>query len=99
MRVTRRQVVQGIGAVGLGLAVGCGTWPGQAPPRIPTVGYLGNNPASSGEPDALRQGLAALGYVEGQTIHVEFRHADAATERLAVLAAELLKYSPDVLVA
>jgi hypothetical protein len=31
-RVSRRQLMQGAGAVGVGLLAGCGRWPGQAAP-------------------------------------------------------------------
>ena len=41
-RWSRRQVVQGVGAVGLGLLAGCERWPGQtAPPaKVPRIDYL-----------------------------------------------------------
>jgi hypothetical protein len=39
---TRRQVMQGAGAVGLGLLAGCGRWPGQgpAPEKVYRIGYV-----------------------------------------------------------
>jgi putative ABC transport system substrate-binding protein len=42
-------------------------------------------------------GLAELGYVDGQTISLEYRFANNALERLPVLAAELVAMHPDVL--
>jgi len=43
------------------------------------------------------QGLAELGYVDGQNISLEFRFANDELERLAALAAELVATRPDVL--
>jgi hypothetical protein len=65
---TRRQVVQSMGAVGLGLLVGCGVLPSQSQraANIPRLGYriFGRSGPSQGD-HAFRQGLAELGYVEG----------------------------------
>jgi len=46
--------------------------------RVPRIGYLGNSSPSL-EPDlveAFQQGLRNLGYVEGQTIVIEYRWAE-----------------------
>jgi putative tryptophan/tyrosine transport system substrate-binding protein len=48
---------------------------------------------------ALRQGLADLGYVEGQNIALEMRFPAEQYERFFVLAAELAQQNPDVLVS
>jgi putative tryptophan/tyrosine transport system substrate-binding protein len=42
-------------------------------------------------------GLAALGYVDGQNILLEFRFANHAIERMPTLAAELVAAQPDLL--
>jgi putative ABC transport system substrate-binding protein len=47
--------------------------------------------------DALRQGLRALGYVEGQTIALEVRWAEGRPERMREQI-ELLRLEIDVLV-
>jgi len=51
---------------------------------------------------AFEQGLRELGYVEGTNIIIERRYTDSAgnidEKRLAVLAAELVRLNPDVLV-
>jgi putative tryptophan/tyrosine transport system substrate-binding protein len=72
----------------------------QTPPRTPRVVFLSaGSPTSSGRSwDALRQGLRALGYVEGQTIALEVRWAEGRPERLRELAIELLRLEIDVLV-
>ena len=47
---------------------------------------------------AFRDGLRELGYVEGQNIVLEQRHAAGYSERLPELAAELLRLRVDILV-
>ena len=104
-RVSRRRVVQGAGAVGLGLLAGCGQWPGQAgqPRKVPRIGYLTGN--SSGAPSALasveafREGLQALGYMEGQNIAIEWRFAEGMYDRVPDLVAELIRLPVDMIVA
>ena len=46
---------------------------------------------------ALRQGLNELGYIEGQTIAIEFRTAEGRSERIPELVAELVGLKVDVL--
>jgi putative ABC transport system substrate-binding protein len=48
---------------------------------------------------AFRQSLQTLGYVEGRTAMVEEHYAGGQAERLADLAAELVRSKPDVIVA
>ncbi len=47
---------------------------------------------------AFRQGLAELGYAEGQNFVIEYRSADGRTERLGDLATELVRLKVDVIV-
>ena len=96
---SRRQFVQGVGAVGLGLLAGCGRWPGQgqAPTKVYRVGYLGTDPTAP-EHEAFREGLQEYGYVEGQNLAVEYRWADRAASS-DLLAAELVALPVDVIVA
>ncbi|HET6801737.1 MAG TPA: ABC transporter substrate-binding protein [Casimicrobiaceae bacterium] len=49
--------------------------------------------------EPFRQGLREVGYVEGENVAIEFRWAEGRHERLAGLAAELLRLDVDVLVA
>jgi putative tryptophan/tyrosine transport system substrate-binding protein len=46
---------------------------------------------------AFRQGLRALGYVEGQNLRIEYRSADGRPERFPALAQELLGLNVDVI--
>lgn len=48
--------------------------------------------------EALRAGLQDLGYVEGKNLLIEFRSAEGQYERLAGLAAELIREKVDVIV-
>jgi len=49
--------------------------------------------------DGLRQGLRALGYVEGQNLVIEARFAEGKVERLSDLATELVRHKVDVILA
>jgi putative ABC transport system substrate-binding protein len=55
--------------------------------------------AASGNLEAFRHGLRALGYVEGQNISLAWRTAEGQVDRLPALAAELVGLPVDVLVA
>ena len=79
----------------------CGALEAQQPKKLPRIGYLAAVSASADAPrlEAFRQGLRELGYVEGQSIVIEYRHEDRAFDRLPVLAAELVNSRIDVLVA
>ena len=72
----------------------------QQPGKIPRIGFLSGAPLSSIESrvDAFRQGLHDLGYVEGKTIVVEWRSAEGKSERLRLLADELVNLKVDVMV-
>jgi len=69
--------------------------------KVPRVGYLEPGVGGSGTPffEAFRQGLADLGWVEGQNIAIELRTADGKYERLPDLAAELVRLKVDVIFA
>ncbi|MEJ8857906.1 ABC transporter substrate-binding protein [Variovorax robiniae] len=69
--------------------------------KVPRIGYLAAVSASADAPRlmAFRQGLRELGYVEGQTIQIDYRHESADLQRLPTLAMELLRMDIDVLVA
>jgi putative ABC transport system substrate-binding protein len=67
--------------------------------KVPRLGIL--TPASEASTplwEAFRQGLRDLGYVEGQTIILEYRFAAGQNERLPELTAELVRLKVDLLV-
>jgi len=72
----------------------------QQPKKIPRIGYLSalSQPADSYRREAFRQGLRELGYIEGQNITIEYRYADGKLDRLADLAAELVRLKVDIIV-
>jgi putative tryptophan/tyrosine transport system substrate-binding protein len=72
----------------------------QPAPKVFRVGLLSTaNPRSAPQFVAFAQRLRELGYVEGQNFAFEFRNAAGQVERLANLAAELVRLPVDVMVA
>jgi putative tryptophan/tyrosine transport system substrate-binding protein len=71
----------------------------QQPAKIPRIGILTPDPASAraSQFEAFRQGLRELGYIEGQNIAIEWRSAEGRSDRLPVLAAELVSLKVDVI--
>jgi putative ABC transport system substrate-binding protein len=70
------------------------------PARIARIGVLsGGSAAPSPLLDAFRQSLRDLGHLEGKTILIEYRFAEAKPERLPGLAADLVSLDVDVIVA
>src|ERR1041384_7898653 len=68
--------------------------------KIPRIGYLTVSSLSSNidRVNAFRQGLRDLGYIEGQSIVIEWRSAEGKAERQGQLAAELVSLKVDVIV-
>ena len=69
--------------------------------KIPRIGFM-----TSGFPvsiahllEGFKQGLREHGYVEGQNLLMELRYGEAKTERLPILAADLVRLKVDVIVA
>src|SRR5262245_49039023 len=71
--------------------------------KVPRIGYLLTGPLESPEAratlDAFRQGLHERGYMEGQTIVIEYRSADGKIERFPSLANELASLKLDLILA
>jgi putative ABC transport system substrate-binding protein len=67
--------------------------------KVARIGYLGNNPAAGPHlPEAFRQGLRDLSYVDGRNVVIEYRDAEGKFERFPALAAELVALKVDVIV-
>ena len=64
------------------------------------IGILqsGSSSSSMSRMAAFREGLRELGYVEGKNINIDYRYAEGKTDQFAVLAAELVRLKPDILV-
>ena len=70
--------------------------------KVPRVGFLSGGSRSDSVQravDEVRQGLRELGYVEGQTIAIEYRWAEGKEERFPDLASELIRLEVDVIFA
>jgi putative ABC transport system substrate-binding protein len=76
----------------------------QAGKRVPRIGWLSPGipptPSAPVHPtlDGFLRGLRELGYIEGQTILVEYRYAEGKFERFPDLAADLARLKVDVIV-
>ena len=70
------------------------------PNQTARIGILqsGSSSSSMSRIASFREGLRELGYVEGKNIKIDYRHAEGKTDQFAVLAAELIRLKPDVLV-
>jgi ABC-type uncharacterized transport system substrate-binding protein len=68
--------------------------------KIARIGFLGSATAagSAQSVSTLREGLSALGYVEGKNIILEFRWAEGKYDRLLELVTDLISLNVDVLV-
>ena len=55
-------------------------------------------PPDADAPQALRQGLRTLGYVEGQNLAIDWRYVQGRDDRLPTLAAELVRLNVDLIV-
>ena len=75
----------------------------QQPGKVPRVGYLSmlSQSDSTFRPlrTAFREGLREHGYIEDQTITIEWRFAEGTRERLPDLAAELVRLKVDLIFA
>jgi putative ABC transport system substrate-binding protein len=80
------------------------TWPRTARAQqraMPVVGVLHSRSqeTNSSEMAAFRQGLKETGYVEGQTVRIEYRSSEAQYDRLPALAADLVHGQVTVIAA
>jgi putative ABC transport system substrate-binding protein len=92
----RREFIGGVGAVAL---VKGG--PATAQSTSPVVGFLSTGSPVAYGPlvQAFREGLVTLGYVENQSVAIEYRWAENRPERLRDLATELVRRGVDVIAA
>ena len=69
--------------------------------KVPRVGLLtgGSEPGFRSRLEAFRKGLQELGYVDGQSITLEYRFGNGKYDRLPALAAELVRLDVSAIVA
>jgi ABC-type uncharacterized transport system substrate-binding protein len=69
--------------------------------QVPRIGFLlsGTLSANANRIEGFRQGLQALGYVEGQNIAFEYRWTESKSERFPELVAELVRLNVQIILA
>jgi putative ABC transport system substrate-binding protein len=83
---------------------GAAAWPlaarAQQAAKLPIIGFLGAATASARSQwvAAFVQRLHELGWIEGRTVAIEYRWAEARSERFAEIAAEFVRLKVDVIV-
>jgi putative ABC transport system substrate-binding protein len=93
----RREFVQLASAV---VAWPLGALAQQRSAKVPRIGFLTRvtDSSVSSQIDAFRQGLRDLGWIEGESVSIEYRDAEGQADRLPALAAELVGLNMDVIV-
>ena len=88
-------------ALGAMLFAVCFTAEAQRPGKVYRVGYLDPSSASAtaGLLEAFRQELSKYGWVEGKNLIIEYRFAELKSDRMSELAAELVRWKADAIVA
>jgi putative ABC transport system substrate-binding protein len=68
---------------------------------LPTIGFLGASTSSNWAhwTAAFVRRLGELGWIDGRTVAIDYRWADGRSERLAEIAAELVRIQVDVIVS
>jgi putative ABC transport system substrate-binding protein len=97
-RLKRREFITLVGA-------SAAAWPcngsAQSPPQRPLIGLLFASSKAAGERyySSFTLGMRELGYLEGRDYRLEERFANGDHSRLPLLAEELVRLKPDVIVA
>ncbi len=67
--------------------------------KVHRIGILRIGPSTEASTGTLRQALRELGYIEGRNIMIEDRTTEGRLDRLADVAAELVRLKVDVIIA
>ena len=82
---------------------GAAAWPlaarAQQTGKVPTIGFLGaaTSLAWGSWTAAFVKRLHELGWIEGRTVTIEYRWAEASSDRMAEIAAEFVRLKVDVI--
>jgi putative tryptophan/tyrosine transport system substrate-binding protein len=93
--IRRREFIAGLGSAA--------AWPlaarAQQLGKLPTIGYLGATTPTNSAPwnASFVQRLRELGWIEGRSVAIEYRWAEARSERYAEIAAEFVRLKVDVI--
>ena len=67
--------------------------------KIPRIGYFTLSAGPSERDEAFKQGLRELGWVDGQTIAIEYRWLAGKLDRVPIVAEELVRLNVDLIFA
>src|SRR5262249_8505780 len=97
--IARRSLLCGLGAAALTLLVPrhCAAQAGQR--RIPVVGYISPGASASPLTDTFTQAMRNLGYIDGQTVSIQYRYWAGDAGRLSSIMTELVGRNVDVILA
>ena len=98
IRIRRRELIAALGSM-------AATWPlaarAQQPKKIPRLCFLTFDPGTPQSPakrfEAFFERLRELGYVNGETITIDYLHPDGQSDRYPELTAECLHLKPDII--
>jgi putative ABC transport system substrate-binding protein len=101
----RRQSIVPVRGAFITMACGAFAWPlcalAQSVKRIPRLCFLTFDPGTPQSPakrfDGFFERLRELGYVNGETITIDYMHPEGRSDRYPELAAECLRLRPDVI--
>src|SRR5438045_1280256 len=100
---SRRRFLQaGLALAGVGLLAGCEVpqAPGQPATQLHRIGFItgGSLASDAAWIEAFLQGLRELGYMDGQSIAIEYRYGEGKTERFPALVSELVQLNVEAIV-
>src|SRR5262245_43570497 len=95
--IGRRELLAALGSA-------AAAWPlaarAQAPPKVPTIAWIGTSPQLNASfIENFLRGMRELGYAEGRNFDMLYRFTDGYQERLPALTEEVIRLKPDVILA
>jgi putative tryptophan/tyrosine transport system substrate-binding protein len=81
------------------LLVTCSAVDAQPAKKIPRIGYFSLSAGPSERDEAFKQELRELGWVDGQTVRIEYRWMAGKLDQLSIAAEELVRLNVDLIFA